>query len=980
LTSVTLPNALDAIYYYAFYGCTGLTSMTLPDSITKLSASAFEKCTNLASVNIPKSWTTLLGTNNGTNWSDGNNVYTSPFVGCTKLTTLTVPEGITTLPKHAFRKHTTLKTVTLPSTLTEIGAYAFDGCTKLKYIALIDGLETIGSYAFRNCTNLESLYLPHTVTAYGDNVLQNCPKLVVECTEYSFATIYCIDSDIPVEFIGDVYAEEPHYLLDREATYYVGNTVGAMANGYVTMNLAYGFKSGKSVPESAALQIRLPEEMRLIQKTLTINGELITDFTYEDDLITIPVTEASSSLAFCVRPVGDSTLTTYAVMDMGTHREILGIINEFIPLLSIQMNDEVNSDSVIVTGIAPANTNVTITVDGASAVTTKANALGSYRTFVKLTDPQEYRSYTLTAAAAAADGSTITASKTIQYCSGTPVLQSCTMEFRNRFFDLTELGLSKPIVTFESDGKFAFDVKFSNPEKIETVYICSTRSNVVKRMEAKWNEATKSFYASGFFDPEDRNYVPGPITVQYKPVEEKLSFENGVDYTADRYVNNVSEPIKAVLNGKAKDFVEYVQSDGKIEGTVTLPTIDSALDFNILTDVIPSYLDEGNAGRYGYEVMEDDYGAKLYLKVAEMGEDHVRGEILDFANEEIVEFFIKGGRGDIAAGVDSAFAFSEALGYANKLIKWDNNNTSLEEARKAVLASSMSSEEKAAALQKLEYAEKSNNGVIAAMGLQIILTAAGIAIPFPASMILPLLSMKNSAYVDDVLSQFGFLDAKETEGVEFLFRWKIDPSGYVYDASTGDRLPGVTATAYWIPNDYSEDFFANPPADDVYGTLWDAAEWDQANPLITDAEGRYAWDVPEGWWRVKYEKQGYDTVWSHWMTVPPVQENVNIGMTANGEALAPDYQFKLISSAAGTATVSIRNNTAAALQAKYILAAYDEDGKMIASQVRTGTIASAAEISQTVTFSTTAKVEEIRAFLIDSATLMPLRANWSHSY
>ena len=40
----------------------------------------------------------------------------------------------------------------------------------------------------------------------------------------------------------------------------------------------------------------------------------------------------------------------------------------------------------------------------------------------------------------------------------------------------------------------------------------------------------------------------------------------------------------------------------------------------------------------------------------------------------------------------------------------------------------------------------------------------------------------------------------------------------------------------------------------------------------------YAWDVPEGWWRVKYEKSGYETVWSEWLPVPPPQTNVNIGM------------------------------------------------------------------------------------------------------
>ena len=37
---------------------------------------------------------------------------------------------------------------------------------------------------------------------------------------------------------------------------------------------------------------------------------------------------------------------------------------------------------------------------------------------------------------------------------------------------------------------------------------------------------------------------------------------------------------------------------------------------------------------------------------------------------------------------------------------------------------------------------------------------------------------------------------------------------------------------------------------------WDAAEYAQENPLFTDANGLYAWDVPQGEWQVKYEKDG----------------------------------------------------------------------------------------------------------------------------
>ena len=117
---------------------------------------------------------------------------------------------------------------------------------------------------------------------------------------------------------------------------------------------------------------------------------------------------------------------------------------------------------------------------------------------------------------------------------------------------------------------------------------------------------------------------------------------------------------------------------------------------------------------------------------------------------------------------------------------------------------------------------------------------------------------------------------------QFVLKWIIDPSGYVYDINTKEPLNGVKATAYCIPYDGSEGFWDTTPADSQYGVVWDSKEYDQDNPIITNESGKYAWDVPEGWWRVKFEKDGYKTVWSEWMTVPPIQTDVNIGMNPSG--------------------------------------------------------------------------------------------------
>ena len=104
----------------------------------------------------------------------------------------------------------------------------------------------------------------------------------------------------------------------------------------------------------------------------------------------------------------------------------------------------------------------------------------------------------------------------------------------------------------------------------------------------------------------------------------------------------------------------------------------------------------------------------------------------------------------------------------------------------------------------------------------------------------------------------------------------MDPSGYVYESVLSNRLEGVKATVY-----YKE------MVEDMYGDLhenivkWNAEEYAQKNPLFTDENGFYRWDVPQGLWQVKFEKEGYETTYSDWLPVPPPQLDVNIGMKQN---------------------------------------------------------------------------------------------------
>ena len=97
-----------------------------------------------------------------------------------------------------------------------------------------------------------------------------------------------------------------------------------------------------------------------------------------------------------------------------------------------------------------------------------------------------------------------------------------------------------------------------------------------------------------------------------------------------------------------------------------------------------------------------------------------------------------------------------------------------------------------------------------------------------------------------------------------------DPSGYVYEAVTSNRLQDVVATVYYQEN-------GQP-------VQWDAEDFSQVNPIVTDKTGLYRWDVPQGMWQVRFEKDGYETTQTEWLPVPPPQMEINMPMS---QAVSP---------------------------------------------------------------------------------------------
>ena len=100
----------------------------------------------------------------------------------------------------------------------------------------------------------------------------------------------------------------------------------------------------------------------------------------------------------------------------------------------------------------------------------------------------------------------------------------------------------------------------------------------------------------------------------------------------------------------------------------------------------------------------------------------------------------------------------------------------------------------------------------------------------------------------------------------------IDPSGTIINSVTSRVLSGAQVSVYFKDANGNEK-------------VWNADDYSQLNPVLTSVNGEFAWDVPEGLWKVKVSKEGYVSSESDWLPVAPVQTGIDFKLVPHTYAL-----------------------------------------------------------------------------------------------
>ena len=159
LQSITIPNSVTSIGYFAFYLCESLQSITIPNSVTSIGDYAFFSCESLQSVTIPNSVTSI-----------GD----FAFCRCKSLQSVTIPNSVTSIGDNAFWLCKSLQSVTIPNSVTSIGDNAFESCYYLQSVTIPNSVTSIGDNAFESCESLQSVTIPNSVTKIGNHAFRGC--------------------------------------------------------------------------------------------------------------------------------------------------------------------------------------------------------------------------------------------------------------------------------------------------------------------------------------------------------------------------------------------------------------------------------------------------------------------------------------------------------------------------------------------------------------------------------------------------------------------------------------------------------------------------------------------------------------------------------------------------------------------------------------------------------------------------------------
>lgn len=143
-TIIELPDNVETIDKYAFYGNDSIVSLKMGDNVTEIKDYALAQCDNLKEIHFSNNLKTI-------------GAYVFYGTGQNAFTQITIPDSVTSMGMYAFSA-TRIQTFVIPLGVTVLESSLFSSCSKLESVVISDRVTEIKSYAFHRCSTLKDVY------------------------------------------------------------------------------------------------------------------------------------------------------------------------------------------------------------------------------------------------------------------------------------------------------------------------------------------------------------------------------------------------------------------------------------------------------------------------------------------------------------------------------------------------------------------------------------------------------------------------------------------------------------------------------------------------------------------------------------------------------------------------------------------------------------------------------------------------------
>ncbi|MGU7915970.1 leucine-rich repeat protein [Streptococcus suis] len=894
IADITLPTSLERIGSSAFSN-TKLSSVIVPDNVKTIGSYAFSN-TPLELVVLPREMTDL-----------GSGAFSS-----TKLSILEIPEGITNIDDSLYAGNEQLKRVYLPKSLTSF--------SRQRDWLIIDEEpeENIEYYVYIDSYALEYMIenqVPFKLRDEGvssdDSKLLDTGNSFYLATSSSSRREGYLGLDLKYSLKDGKASDDGTYKLRLNIP-----TTTSLYNGTVRLD-------GQDIPvtlENGYINLPVTEREGSLKLTLKANNndltnvQLFAQLAYEKD--------------------GRKTAET------------IGAVNVVVPVLQVTTNAVTSRPYARITGIADPADSLVAYLDGVEVGSIKVKKDGTYQLDVPFTTLENNKEYLIRVEATSPDGQGLTASTTVRYEEGLPELENFIMRHNGYEYNLKEHGDKVPTIVFRPGAEFEFEVDYSNAEKIRSVIVTSEREGIVKQIELEFQPDKSKFIYRGVFDEHNPSYVFGKLSlhsvlfVTNKDASENSSFVSSKVIESsqtessrmEKVLTDIAEVTILISTGTEDFEYEYIGilipskknllQDSPVTRSanvnkpltkedldVCLPqtnntiydsnlfkrrggsTFGSWIEFENLVNYKGIYIGRPNDPTNHYKQLFrssesipknfEDY-RKFVEKVGDLytkfddGREFIVG-VKEFRDGRNISLGTQFKKINIKPGSNNVFvsAFTKPISAIMTSVEMVNTGKLIDELDFYLVEG-----------QKIPMSEGDREvyeGNINVLRAYVATKAATIPLSFipgvsiislPATMELEkeIDKLRNNVKInlDTLRKRYASkMNSKNIATPNVI----IDPSGIITNADSNLPVRGATTTVYYRGENGEE-------------VLWDAGEYSQLNPLSTTVNGEYAWDVPEGYWKVKVEKEGYESAESEWLPVPPPQTEVHFKLKPHAYTIA----------------------------------------------------------------------------------------------